>query len=153
MKTQQSKSFPDCFYRVTVKGLCVRDGKVLLVRESDEISGKWEMPGGGLDFGEDIKSCLKREIYEEMHLQVTKISDSPIYIWTYRYENNRRNLGWYYSLVLAYGVEFENLNFIPTEECVGINFFSKDDLKAVLLAAQTTELADIFRPQDFGENF
>lgn len=95
---------------MSVKGLCVQNGKVLLVKESDEISGKWEMPGGGLDFGEDIKACLIREIEEEMHLRVIKISDSPVYVWAHRYENNRRNIGWYYSLVLAYRVEFENLN-------------------------------------------
>ena len=67
---EHSTYFPDSFYRVTIKGLCVRDGKVLLVRESKDISGKWEMPGGGLDFGEDIREGLKREIKEEIGLDI-----------------------------------------------------------------------------------
>ena len=60
-----SKDFPDSFYRVTVKGLMVKDGKLLLLKESNNLSGQWELPGGGLDFGEDIHSALKREIEEE----------------------------------------------------------------------------------------
>jgi len=77
---QQSPLFPDCFYRVTIKGLCVRNGKLLLSRESEGLSGqKWELPGGGLDFGEDIVSAFQREIAEEMGLTVTKMSKAPVY--------------------------------------------------------------------------
>lgn len=58
----QSKNFPDSFFRVTVKGLYVCDGKLLLLKESKKLSGQWELPGGGLDFGEEIHVGLKREI-------------------------------------------------------------------------------------------
>lgn len=58
----KSDFFPDSFHRVTVKALVVKDGKILLIKESQELSGKWELPGGGLDFGEEIHEGLKREI-------------------------------------------------------------------------------------------
>ena len=145
-----STYFPDSFYRVTIKGLCVRDGKVLLALESEKtLSGKWELPGGGLDFGEDIRKGFKREILEEMGLKVKKMSEKPIYVWTHRYESNRRNIGWYYSLVLAYRIEFENLDFTPTRECEALEFFSKEQSQNIPLAGQTNELADIFNPDDF----
>jgi 8-oxo-dGTP diphosphatase len=125
-----------------------------LVKESEKISGKWELPGGGLDFGEDIKEGLKREIQEEMGLKVTKVSEKPIYIWTHRYESNSREIGWYYSLVLAYRIEFENLDIIPTEECEAAEFFSKEQIKDVTyLAGQTKELIDLFNPKDFEQGF
>ena len=151
-----SSFFPDSFYRVTVKGLCVKDGKVLLVRESAKtLSGKWEMPGGGLDFGEDINEGFKREVFEEMGSRVSKMSEKPVYIWTHKYESNHREIGWYYALVLAYQVEFENLDFVPTEECEAIEFFSKEQLldlhKNNMLQGQTKELADIFNLEDFKE--
>lgn len=58
-----SQRFP-----VSVKGVVVRDGRVLLLRnERDE----WELPGGKLEGGEDPKSCVVREIAEEVGWTVT----------------------------------------------------------------------------------
>lgn len=148
----KTQPFPDCFYRVTIKGLCVRDGKVLLTKESPSISGKWELPGGGLDFGEDIYSGFAREVKEEMGLTVSKMAKSPVYVWTYRFEN-RRGMDWYYSLVVAYRVEFVDLDFTPTEECEAISFFSKTQLGEIELNEQTTGLLGVFQPEDFKEPF
>ncbi|MDD5165531.1 MAG: NUDIX hydrolase [Candidatus Pacebacteria bacterium] len=148
-----SDKFPDCFYRVTIKGLCVKDSKILLVREAKAISGNWELPGGGLDFGENIRTGLKREIEEEMGLKVRQISNAPVYVWTHRYPSNSRNIGWYYSCVIAYRIELESLNFTPSDECEAIDFFSKEELKTINLNGQTTELADIFNPEDFKDSF
>src|SRR4051812_34993193 len=132
----KSKDFPDSFYRVSVKGLLVKDGKVLLLKESTKLSGQWELPGGGLDFGEDIHQGLKREIEEETGLKVKSISEKPVYVWTWRFDN-KRDMDWYYSLVLAYRIELENLAFTPTEECESIGFFSKDELEPIELCWQT----------------
>lgn len=151
--SQISPIFPDCFYRVTIKGLCVRDGKLLLARESESLSGqKWELPGGGLVFGEDIPTAFRREIEEEMGLKVTKMSKAPIYTWTWKYEN-RRGIDWFYSCVLAYRVEFEDLNITPSEECEAIEFFSVEEMKQLGLGGQVTPLPGIFNPADFTEPF
>ena len=144
----KSEHFPDCFHRVSIKALCVLDGKVLLGRESSQASGKWEMLGGGLDFGENIQEGLRREIEEETGLKIKKISKSPVYVWTHKFEN-RRKIDWFYSCIIAYRVEFENLDFTPTHECEEIKFFSKEELKTIELNGQTNELADIFNPEDF----
>lgn len=152
----ESKDFPDCFYRVTVKGLCVRDDKLLMVRESpSEINeGKsiWELPGGGLDFGEDIETGLRREVQEEMGLTVRKMSEQPIYAWTHKFEKRRR-MEWFYVLVLAYQVEFEHLNFTPSDECVETGFFSKEELGKVNLNGQMAKLLGVFDPRDFANTF
>jgi len=150
----ESKHFPDAFYRVTIKGLCVRDGKVLLIRESEEYGGKdhWELPGGGLDFGEDIYTGFNRETEEEMGLKISKISRRPMYLWTHRFEN-RRNIDWFYSLIVAYRIEFEHLNFTPTPECEEIKFFSKEELLELAPRGQLTNLPAIFNPEDFRTDF
>ena len=132
-----------CFHRVTIKGLVVQDGKILLLKESSKLSGKWELPGGGLDFGEDIYEGLKREIEEEMGVNVKSIEKRPMYVWTWRFEK-KRNMDWYYSLVVAYKIELENLDFKITEECEEIAFFSKEDLENIELCWQTNGLKDIF---------
>jgi 8-oxo-dGTP diphosphatase len=149
---EESKDFPACFHRVTIKGLCVRDGKLLMIREAKTLSGKWELPGGGLDFGEEIKEAFGRETAEEMGLKVRRMSENPVYAWTHRYENKRK-MEWFYSLVLAYRVEFEDLNISPTAECEAIEFFSKDELISLNLSGQMSRLAPTFNPEDFTESF
>lgn len=55
-------------FPASVKGVCVRDRQVLLLRnERDE----WELPGGKLELGEDPVACVGREIAEETGWRVT----------------------------------------------------------------------------------
>src|SRR3989338_10539764 len=143
-----SKDFPDCFYRVSIKGLFVKDGKILLLKESKKLSGQWELPGGGLDFGEDIYQALRREIGEETGLLIKHISEKPIYIWTQRSEH-KRNMKWFYSLVLAYRIELENFEFKATDECEELGFFSKEELHSIELNGHTNGLKNVFDPADF----
>ena len=58
-------------FNVRVYGLLINDKKQVLV--SDEyIRGSYytKFPGGGLEFGEGTRDCLKREFLEEMNLNV-----------------------------------------------------------------------------------
>lgn len=149
---QTSKFFPESFYRVSIKALVVKDGKILLVKESEAMGGTWELPGGGLDFGEEPHDGLRREVLEEMNLKIKTIAENPTYIWTWRHEN-QREIDWFYSCVLAYRAEFENFNFKKTEECAEIGWFSKEELAAIDLNGKTNHLKKIFNPDDFKENF
>ena len=57
----------DYLYRVSLK--CVirnSRGEVLVVKESDR--DNWDLPGGGMDHGESIKSVIARELAEEVNL-------------------------------------------------------------------------------------
>lgn len=149
MHVAQSKDFPACFHRLVVKALYVRDGKVLLTLEAPHLGDAWELPGGGLDHGENPRDGLIREIKEELDLEVTDISKYPTYVWTHRFEGCR-NMDWYYSVVLAYTVDLKNLDFKPTEECLEIKMFSLDELKNLPnLYHQSHELRTIFNPSDF----
>lgn len=65
-------------FPVTVKGVLIRGGKVVLLRnERDE----WELPGGKLELSESPTLCLAREIAEELGLTIEpqSILDSWIY--------------------------------------------------------------------------
>lgn len=58
-------------FNVRVYGILLGEDKKVLV--SDEfIRGKYytKFPGGGLEFGEGTRDCLKREFKEEMNLDV-----------------------------------------------------------------------------------
>ena len=49
-----------------------RDGKVLIALRPPEglLGGLWEFPGGKLQDGEDLATCLKREISEELGAEI-----------------------------------------------------------------------------------
>lgn len=58
----------DYLYRVSVKGLIMNDhGEVLVVKEAGR--DWWDLPGGGMDHGEDIKGAIAREMAEEVSLE------------------------------------------------------------------------------------
>ncbi|MRH93520.1 NUDIX domain-containing protein [Nocardia sp. SYP-A9097] len=55
-------------YPISVKGVVVRDGRVLLLKNE---RGEWELPGGRIEPGETPEECLAREIAEETQWPVT----------------------------------------------------------------------------------
>lgn len=65
--------------RVAAYALLTRGDEVLLTRMSPRtrIGGRWTLPGGGLDHGEDPRDALRREVYEEtgLHVQPGRVVD------------------------------------------------------------------------------
>ena len=48
-----------------------KDGKILIAKRrlGDRHGGRWEFPGGKIDFGETPEECLKRELKEELGIE------------------------------------------------------------------------------------
>jgi A/G-specific adenine glycosylase len=59
-------------HHVVAVGLLWRRGRVLIQRRPDEglLGGLWEFPGGKLEPGETLAACLRRELLEELGLEV-----------------------------------------------------------------------------------
>ena len=75
----ESASDNDAYrFPVSVKGIVVRDGAVVLVRNRRD---EWELPGGKLELGESPERCVAREIEEELALEVEPVAlvDSWVY--------------------------------------------------------------------------
>lgn len=47
------------------------DGRIVLVQRQD--NGLWSLPGGMVDWGEDIATAVRRELAEETGLELVKI--------------------------------------------------------------------------------
>lgn len=57
--------------RIRVCGLCIDNGRLLMINHHGIREGDfWAPPGGGLQFGETLESCLKREFSEETGLEI-----------------------------------------------------------------------------------
>lgn len=54
-------------WRPAAYGIVIRDGKVLLLRQ---FGGRYELPGGALELGEDHKRAVIREVKEETGIEV-----------------------------------------------------------------------------------
>ncbi len=76
--------YPACSYRVSVKGIILIDGKLLLIREN---GNHWDLPGGGVEHFEKILDALKREVREEVNVDVTAIDYKSLQPWiTYDFD-------------------------------------------------------------------
>jgi ribonuclease HI len=67
---------------ITVRAIIKQDDKVLLLRRSGgnpKYERLFELPGGKVDFGEDPKATLQREVAEETGLEVLNLQLSEVY--------------------------------------------------------------------------
>ena len=79
--TESSRDNDAYRFPVSVKGIVVRDGAVVLLRNRRD---EWELPGGKLELGESPERCVAREIEEELGLDVEPdvLVDSWVYTIT-----------------------------------------------------------------------
>ncbi|MEM7695936.1 MAG: NUDIX hydrolase [Pseudomonadota bacterium] len=57
--------------RLAVRGILVREGRVLMVNAFAGSDALWCLPGGGVEAGADLADNLVREVFEETGLRVT----------------------------------------------------------------------------------
>jgi 8-oxo-dGTP pyrophosphatase MutT (NUDIX family) len=67
--------------RVAAYAVIIRDGLILLARLAPRISREpmWTLPGGGLDHGEEPRSAVVREVWEETGLKATVSTEAKVY--------------------------------------------------------------------------
>lgn len=58
--------------RIGVYGVIIHDGKIALIKKArGGYKGLYDLPGGGIERGEEPKETLHRELMEEVGVQVT----------------------------------------------------------------------------------
>lgn len=65
---KKSISLSSLSFRPSVYGVIVRGDKVIVVNTRS--TGKYSLPGGGVEMGEDIEEGLKREVLEEIGIDI-----------------------------------------------------------------------------------
>ena len=140
-------------FGVATKGMIIKDNKLLIVYKSKEEAKEWsseeitldsnyevrrDLPGGRLDFGEDPKTALEREINEEVGLIVDIIK--PLDVW-HLIKDKFQLIGINYLCIWKEGEvvlsdEHEAYEWLSEEE---LHAKKWNDLKRYLLAFEAVE--------------
>ncbi|MBO9711269.1 NUDIX hydrolase [Sphingomonas sp.] len=116
--------------RLQVAGMLVRDGKVLLCLRSAtrrSFPGVWDLPGGHVEPGERQGAALRRELAEELGIEVPEPREPPL--TRIVDETLEFSLG----LWLLRAWEGIPANRCP-EEHAAIGWFTPDEAEALALA-------------------
>lgn len=87
-------------FNVRVYGLLVEGNQILIIREPFAGTIIHKFPGGGLEYGEGLKDCLKREFLEELNLEVEVLEHfyTQDYFLASRFDENEQILMIYYKV-------------------------------------------------------
>jgi mutator protein MutT len=117
-------------------------GRVLLSRRAaDPAAGKFDLPGGFVEEGEDPADCVVRELEEEAG--VTIVEPELLGIWMDRYEFKQRiveTLNVYYSARIGNGTPE------PADDVAEFRWFAPHDVpEAELAFAHITDVLSAWR--------
>ncbi len=115
---------------IEVCAAVIFDGKSVLVtsRPADrEYAGYWEFPGGKIEPGESMAACLKRELHEELGMDVMVFD--PIYFTEHEYPE--RTVRLHFIRCISYAgepVPRENQEFrwVPRSRLGEVKFLPAD---------------------------
>lgn len=115
-------------FRITVKAIIFNQGRILLLKRkktSRDGHGFWELPGGGLRFGESLEEALQREVLEETSLHVTVIQ--PVYTFNaIREEKKLQKVG------IAFLCTCDVFHVSISKEHLEYGFFTREEAKRIL---------------------
>ncbi len=121
-------------FNIGVKGLIVKDNKVLLLKR-DLGNGHiyWDIPGGRIDGSEDILETLKRELIEE--IPSIKNFEIKEILHVYRLPRDiEKDLG---LVLIFYKVNVEDFQVKLSGEHCGYKWFDKEMLNSIYVGASS----------------
>ena len=127
-------------------GLVINDNKILLIKKyGGPYDGKLDLPGGTIEFCERPEDALKRELLEEVGIEVNKFTlfdaDSVAFEWQYKEDVlvKVHHTGIFYKVV-DFNNDIKNELMVDdvNDDSLGADFYninklSKDELSAIAI--------------------
>jgi 8-oxo-dGTP diphosphatase len=130
----------EAWYRISIKALIYNEKwDFLLTKENNWL---WDIPWGWLDHGEKYDENLKRELKEEMWLEIIWIDKNPKYFIT-AHKPESKSRPWIANIF--YEVKVKDLNFIKSDECVEIWFFNANSINNIDTFVNVKEFASLLK--------
>jgi mutator protein MutT len=123
-------------------GLISREGRYLIARRKSgvHLAGLWEFPGGKREAGETLEECLRRELWEELHVRVDLVS--PFHTIRHEYPEKTVELHFFRCLI-------ESGQPTPVD-CAEIRWVSPDQLEDFEFPPADRPVLDALREQARG---
>lgn len=116
---KQAADLANCHYRVSIKAIITSSrGEILLVKERNKV---WDLPGGGLDWGETPLLALERELAEELGCK-GEINPQPQLVVPWSNPQANRRILW-----IMYRVKLNPEDIRPTKDVKAAKFFCLDE--------------------------
>ncbi len=114
---------------IGVYGMLKDNGKVLLVKKTrGPYVGCYDLPGGGIKWGEDVLQALSRELFEEVGLCLSKenffIWDSVCSLVNYREDKKNIELFHIGLIYMVEGFDASSIKNICAEDVSGAKWVS-----------------------------
>ena len=109
--------------KVGVGVMVIDGGKILLVKRAmNPEKGKWSIPAGFLDYGEEPQATAKREVFEETNLTVNHLKLLDVY------HNPRAVVDGGASIFILYSADLIEGTLKAGDDADLAAFFAPDDL-------------------------
>lgn len=129
--------------RVGVAVYILKEGKVLLSkRKGSHAAGVWATPGGHLELGESWEECAKREIAEEVGIEITNIRLGIVTNDIFATDEKH-----YITIHMVADYSSGEVQVLEPEKCEGWEWFEWDDLPQPLIVTTQNALGQGFDPR------
>lgn len=102
---------------------------LLVLRRTEPQKGKWDLPGGFINPDEDFEESVKREIREELHVEVEILEYIGIYTDKYLYQEIT-----YPTICTIVSARIISGNLQPDDDIAGLKFIPKEKVLNLELA-------------------
>ena len=126
-------------------GLIVREGRYLIARRKigTHLGGLWEFPGGKCEPGESLEDCLRRELREELGIDVS----APVHFRTIRHDYPEKTVELHFfrcaiSRGEALALDCEEIRWVMPDEMTDYEFPPADRPLIEALQQEGERIAD-----------
>lgn len=123
------------FMRVSVRGILIQDDQLLVIHRIKGDREYYVIPGGGVEDHETLIQALKRELLEEVGIQVDVLNEQPVYTY-----HDQDSIQYFYVVSYVSG-EYGTGSGLEFKEQVNTNqylleFISFKDIKNICLVPE-----------------
>ncbi len=119
------REYPE-FPIVSVGGLVVKEGKVLLTKRGKEpLKDVWTLPGGAVEVGESLKDAIVREIKEECGIEARPLGIIEIFEQIFRDSKGVR----FHYVIVDFLLEFTSGEAMPGSDTADLVWVTPEELE------------------------